>query len=122
MAALAESNASAILSAVGLPRATFYRLKSPAHEPQPKVNRKKSARALSAEERERVAQVLYEERFVDKAPATVYAALLDEGIYLCSISTMYRILRERDEVRERRKQLRHPNHKKPELRALRHRQ
>lgn len=117
MAALSESNASAILAAVELPRATFYRLKSPALEPQSKANRKRPARALSVEERERVAQVLYEERFVDKAPATVYAALLDEGIYLCSISTMYRILRERDEVRERRKQLRHPNYKKPELLA-----
>lgn len=117
MAALSEASASTILAAVGLPRATFYRLKSPVLELHPKANRKRPARALSVEERERVAQVLYEERFVDKAPATVYAALLDEGIYLCSISTMYRILRERDEVRERRKQLRHPNYKKPELLA-----
>jgi putative transposase len=65
-----------------------------------------------------VAQVLYDDRFADKAPATVYATLLDEGVYLCSISTMYRILHERDEVRERRKQLRHPLYKKPELLAV----
>lgn len=64
-----------------------------------------------------MAQVLYERRFADKAPATVYATLLDEGVYLCSIRTMYRILHDRDEVRERRKQLRHPQYKKPELLA-----
>ena len=59
--------------------------------------------------------MLNEDRFADKSPPTVYATLLDEGIYLCSIRTMYRILKERDEVRERRKQLRHPVYKKPEL-------
>jgi putative transposase len=69
------------------------------------------------EERERVAQVLHEERFADKAPAAVYAKLLDEGVYLCSIRTMYRILNEREEIRERRNQLRHPEYKKPELLA-----
>lgn len=61
--------------------------------------------------------VLHSERFVDKAPAQVYATLLDEGTYLCSERTMYRILAEADEVRERRNQLRHPNYKKPELLA-----
>lgn len=61
--------------------------------------------------------VLHEDRFVDKAPAEIYAALLDEGVYHCSISTMYRILRENGEVRERRNQLRHPQYKKPELLA-----
>lgn len=61
--------------------------------------------------------VLHEDRFVDKAPAEIYATLLDEGIYLCSISTMYRILRSADEVRERRNQLRHPQYEKPELLA-----
>jgi len=54
---------------------------------------------------------------MDKAPAAVYATLLDEGRYLCSISTMYRILRANKEVRERRDQLRHPEYKKPELLA-----
>lgn len=54
---------------------------------------------------------------MDKAPAAIYATLLDEGRYLCSISTMYRILRSLDEVRERRNQLRHPQYKKPELLA-----
>ncbi len=53
----------------------------------------------------------------DKAPATVYAALLDEGTYHCSIRTMYRILHDAREIRERRNQLRHPKYKKPELLA-----
>ena len=57
------------------------------------------------------------ERFVDKAPAQVWATLLDEGTYLCSIRTMYRILEEHGEVRERRNQRRHPNYTKPELLA-----
>ncbi len=55
---------------------------------------------------------------MDKAPTEVYAKLLDEGIYLCSISTMYRILRANKEVKERRNQLRHPEYKKPELIAI----
>ncbi len=62
--------------------------------------------------------MLHEDRFVDKAPAEVYAALLDEGIYLCSIRTMYRILRARGETKERRNQLKHPQYKKPELLAI----
>lgn len=62
-------------------------------------------------------RVMHEERFVDKAPREIYATLLDEGTYLCSWRTMYRILRENDEVRERRNVLRHPQYKKPELLA-----
>jgi putative transposase len=58
--------------------------------------------------------VLHEDRFIDKAPAEIFATLLDEGRYLCSIRTMYRLLKENDEVRERRNQLRHPEYKKPE--------
>lgn len=72
---------------------------------------------MSAEERQRILCVLHEDRFVDKAPSEVYATLLDEGIYLCSIRTMYRILHAHDEVRERRNVLRHPQYKKPELLA-----
>jgi putative transposase len=59
--------------------------------------------------------VLNSERFCDLAPAQVWAILLDEGRYLCSVSTMYRILRSRHQVRERRRQARHPAHVKPEL-------
>lgn len=67
------------------------------------------------EERQAVKDLLHSERFVDKAPLEVYATLLDEGIYVCSVRTMYRILGEEGEVKERRNQLRHPRYKKPEL-------
>jgi putative transposase len=60
---------------------------------------------------------MHEDRFVDKAPGPVYAALLDEGIYLCSTRTIYRILNENGEVKERRNQRRHPQYTKPELLA-----
>lgn len=81
------------------------------------VVRSRSRRALTAEQRQQVLLVLHEDRFIDKAPAQVYATLLDEGVYLCSISTMYRILNENKEVKERRNILRHPAYKKPELLA-----
>jgi len=74
-------------------------------------------RALTDAERQVVCGVLHQERFVDKAPAQVYATLLDEDVYHCSIRTMYRILADQQEVRERRDQLRHPNYQKPELLA-----
>jgi putative transposase len=61
--------------------------------------------------------VLHEDRFVDQAPASIYATLLDDGRYLCSVPTMYRVLRAEDEVRERRRQARHPATVKPELLA-----
>ncbi len=64
-----------------------------------------------------VLEVLNGERFVDLAPRTVWAMLLDEGRYLCSPRTMYRILATAGAVRERRNQLRHPAYKKPELLA-----
>jgi len=104
-------------AAVGRPRATHYRWhrKSPSpsrpqHEPAPQP------RALSAAERTRVLQVLHCERFVDLAPGEVHAILLDEGRYLCSESTMYRLLRQtHGGVRERRRQATHPAKVKPEL-------
>jgi putative transposase len=64
-----------------------------------------------------VRQVLDSERFQDQAVREVYATLMDEGQYLCSVRTMYRILDENEQVRERRNQLRHPNYVKPELLA-----
>jgi putative transposase len=70
---------------------------------------------MSAAERERVIEVLDSERFCDLAPAQAWATLLDEGTYLCSITMMYRLLRERHEIRERRRQARHPATIKPEL-------
>ncbi|MFX8704314.1 IS3 family transposase, partial [Acinetobacter baumannii] len=74
-------------------------------------------RALSGGERDRVLDLLHGDRFVDAAPAQVYATLLDEGQYLCSVRTMYRLLAANDEVRERRQQCRHPTYSKPELLA-----
>jgi putative transposase len=109
----------AACAATGRAQASWYR----AHRvgppsPRPaRPTRRASPRALSAAERAAVLDVLHGERFVDAAPATVYATLLDEGTYLCSEPTMYRILREHGEVRERRAQATHPATVKPELLA-----
>jgi putative transposase len=104
--------------ALGRSRATFYRQhrQSPPAARQPRVP-SPQARALSQAERAEVLGVLHAERFVDQAPASIYATLLDEGCYLCSVPTMYRVLRAEDEVRERRRQARHPATVKPELLA-----
>src|SRR2546428_6496504 len=101
-------------AALGLPRATYYRHRRPQSAPAP---RPRSPRALSPDDHAAVLARLHEPRFVDLAPAEVYATLLDEGEYLCSERTMYRILAESQEVRERRDQLRHPSYRKPELLA-----
>ena len=97
-----------------VPRSSVYRARPPKAAPRP---RSEPVRALSALEREAVHQTLNSERFADQAPREVYATLLDEGTYLCSPSTMYRVLDEQTEVRERRDQLRHPAYAKPELLA-----
>lgn len=109
---------TAACQVLGVPRSSLYRLR--AKNQKPKAEKQASApppRALSPEEKAAVRQVLNSERFQDLAPREVYATLLDEGTYLCHWRTMYRILNEHDEVRERRNQLRHPNHSKPELLA-----
>jgi putative transposase len=100
---------------LGYPRSSYYR--SQQEKPTGGQNRsqRESPRALPASEREVVRDTLNSERFVDCSPRQVYGDLLDEGKYLCSVSTMYRILRANDEVRERRDQKRHPAYKKPEL-------
>lgn len=103
-------------AALGVPRATFYRRqRAPTERPTPTLHR--SPRALSALERQMVLEALHESRFVDRAPAAIYAQLLDENRYLCSIRTMYRLLDAHHEVCERRDQLRHPQYRKPELLA-----
>ncbi len=102
--------------ALAVSRSTFYRHSNPRDTVDPV--RPRSHRRLSEAERQRVLDVLHSDRFADKSPAQVYAILLDEGIYYCSIRTMYRILEAHGEVRERRNQLRHPNYKKPELLAV----
>jgi putative transposase len=103
-------------AALGLSRATWYRhhRKSPAPV-KPKRERKRHPRGLSEAEEAKVLAVLRSPEFVDMAPAEIYAVLLDRGTYLCSESTMYRILRRYGEVRERRRQATHPPRKKPEL-------
>lgn len=103
-----------LCAALGLPRATFYRRSRPKHGP---TKRRRSPRGLSAEEKTGVLAVLHEPRFADQAPAEIFATLLDEGVYLCSERTMYRVLAEKAEVRERRNQLRHPKYPVPELLA-----
>ena len=114
-----EVGTKAACEALEVPRASYYRWVVDQDHPKPKTTeRPLSHRALSTAEREHVLETLHSERFVDCAPREVYAALLDEGIYLCSIRTMYRILAQEDEVGERRNQLRHPNYAKPQLLAL----
>jgi putative transposase len=105
--------------ALGASPATVYRRRQP---PQPRTRppRPTPERALSEAERGRVLEVLHSERFVDVSPEETYATLLDEGTYLCSTRTMYRILAtHHGSVRERRDQLTHPSYAKPELLAQR---
>ena len=101
-----------------IPRSGFYRMK--ARETAPPVEamkRPSPPRTLSPNERQGVLDILHADRFVDKAPQEIYATLLDEGDYHCSIRTMYRILEANTELRERRNQLTHPIYQKPELLA-----
>jgi putative transposase len=105
--------------ALAVPRSSVYRWRGRTEAPTPSAPRPSPARALAPQERKRVLDVLHSERFVDQAPREVYATLLDEEKYLCSIRTMYRLLAGAQEVRERRDQLRHPEYKRPELLATR---
>ena len=102
---------------LGLPRSTGYRWQQP-QAPRPPRPRPRSPRALSQTERKEVLEVLCSERFVDQAPTTIHAKLLDEDQrYLCHPRTMYRILAAERATRERRAQRQHPMYKKPELLA-----
>jgi putative transposase len=110
-----------VCQALGLSRATFYRTLakgrevSPLNSPLP-AERPPHPRALSPEERQAALDLLHAERFVDQAPAAIYATLLDnEERYLCSIRTMYRILKAENETRERRLQTSHPKRAKPRV-------
>lgn len=107
------TTACAVLS---VPRSSLYRARQPQAPPavRPTVA---PVRQLSEVERQVVHTTLNSERFQDCAPRQVYGTLLDDGRYLCSVSTFYRILAENKEIRERRDQLRHPNYTKPELLA-----
>ena len=106
MAAVSELSPAvgvqAACAVLGLPRASYYRQQRPLFGPSQKAV---SARALSLPERGTVMDCLHEERFQDRSPAAVYATLLDEGVYHCSLRTMYRLLEQEGETRERRDQL-----------------
>jgi putative transposase len=106
----------AACTAIGEPQARWYRRhrQSPA-PPRPERVPAPQPRALSEVERKELRAVLNSEDHVDEAPATVYAKLLDEGTYIASISTMYRVLRENEEVGDRRRHATHPARVKPEL-------
>jgi putative transposase len=118
-------------AALSFPRASYYRALPPKSKTRggpvsaqveridPGANQSvvSNPRALQPAERRAVLDTLHEARFADLAPAEIYATLLDEGRYLCSERTMYRILAENHEVRERRTQLRHPRYAAPELLA-----
>ncbi len=109
---------AALCRGLGLSRATVYRLRAPEMD-APRAPRPTPSHALSEGERQVVLDVLHDKRFVDRPPADVVAALLDEGRYLCSTRTMYRILDEEKEVKERRNQRTHPIYERPELLATR---
>jgi len=107
----------AACKSLGISRAGMYRRRTIGATPKPLKKRPSPPRTLSVPEKQEVLDTLHSERFQDKAPHEVYATLLDEERYLCSIRTMYRILEDNAEVKERRNQLRHPDYKKPELLA-----
>ena len=103
---------------LGLSRASVYRARRPrTHGPSRPPLLGVQPAALNGAEQDQVLAELNSERFADKAPEQVWAILLDEGAYLCSVSTMYRILRSRNEIRERRAQATHPPRKIPQLHA-----
>ncbi|OLL18350.1 IS3 family transposase [Rhodococcus sp. M8] len=102
----------------GVVRSTAVRRRTAAAAPMPSAPTRPTnppANKLSPIERRRILDILNSDRFGDQAPLEVYAQLLDEGVYLCSISTMYRILRENTQVSERRRLARHPARTCPEL-------
>jgi transposase InsO family protein len=117
-AAMQLSSDFGILSAcqaLSVPRASFYRFFAP--KPQRTSIRPAPPKALSADERTVVLEALHSQRFQDSTPYEIYASLLDEGRFICSISTMYRILQEEGESQDRRRQTDRTHYVKPELLA-----
>ena len=114
-AVTATGDTSALCQSVGVSRASFYRRRPPVRPAPPQSPRAPSSRALALAERQAVLDALHSDRFLDQSPAAVHATLLEEQTYLCSTRTMYRVLAEADQVRERRDQARHPAYAKPEL-------
>ena len=111
---------AAICASLGVSRATITRRRARLGAPPAATRpRPRPVRALTMPQQQQVLDLLHAPRFADRAPAEIYATLLDEGVYHCSIRTMCRILDGNGEVRERRQQLRHPIYRKPELLAER---
>ena len=115
MEALAEHvGVKMACEALGVARSSRYAARQP-YVPKQRAPAPAPPRALSSDEKVTVRATLNSERFADQAPREVYATLLDEGVYHCSVPTMYRILAENQELQERRNQLRHPVYAKPRL-------
>lgn len=106
-------------TALGINRAEIYRQRAPRRHTMPPKPCVRSALALSEAERQEIITILDSERFVDVAPAAIYATLLDEGRYHGSVRTMYRVLKAALQTGERRRQRKHPVYAKPELLATR---
>jgi putative transposase len=102
----------AACAALCMSRSRYYRAQKPTVKRNP---RPRPPRALSEDERAKVLATLDSDEFMDKAPAQVFAKLLEDGTYLCSTRTMYRVLAANDQVRERRAQRQHPAYTKPQL-------
>ena len=100
-------------------RGSVYRHRAKLGKPAPPRSHV-HIRARNCSERAGVLSALNSQRFVDRSPASVYAVLLEENQYLCSVRTMYRLLGEANAVRERRAQRRHPIYQAPQLLATRH--
>jgi len=112
-----EVGISAACQSLDVARATFYRRQQPPQAVAAVQPKRRCPRALTEAERSETLALLHSEEFVDCAPAAIHATLLDQGRYLCSPRTMYRLLAEQGEVRERRNQLIHPHYQRPELLA-----
>ncbi len=102
-------------NALAFPRASLYRQKN--KRPKNEGVRPAPPLALTPDERQLVLDTAHSQRFWDTSPAAMYATLLDEGVYYCSIRTIYRVLSSHNEVRERRKQVSRAHYEKPELLA-----
>ncbi|WP_310569062.1 IS3 family transposase, partial [Gemmatimonas sp.] len=113
----AATSLRGLCASLGVAPATYYRARRRAERPTCALPRRAPPRTLAPVEQQRILDVLHEDRFIDLAPAQVYATLLDEGVYHCAERTMYRLLAAHDEIRERRAQRRHPVYTAPELLA-----
>jgi len=112
-----EVNVQQACAALAISRASYYRWQDREEHGSKEHRTNRPPLSLSGAEERVVLEILHSDRFVDQAPQEIYNTLLDEGTYLCSVRTMYRILNKHGEVKERRHQLAHPHYQKPELLA-----